>query len=130
MDKIADMLTQLRNAQAVGHIEVVVPHSKFKVELAKLLVDEGYLDAAKVFKVPNSSLKKIAIRLKYFEKKPFISHIRRLSTPGRRLYAGREYLPKVLSGRGLVIVSTSQGLMTSRQARQRDLGGELICEVW
>jgi len=130
MDPIADMLTQIRNAQAVGKERIEVPHSKVKEALAKLLLKEGYLAAVKVFKPRGKPFKKLSLELKYFEGGPFISHIKRISTPGRRVYVRKEALPSVLGGYGLVIVSTSRGLMSAKEARKRNLGGELVCEVW
>lgn len=127
MDPIADMLTRIRNAQAVGKAEVKMPSSKQKVALAKLLQDEGYILGSEVRQEGAKS--ELILRLKYFQGKPVIEMIRRVSRPGLRIYKGCDELPKVHSGLGIAIVSTSQGLMTDRAARAAGHGGEVLALV-
>ena len=140
MDPIADLLSTIKNAQMVGKAQAELPYSKIKEALALLLEKEGYLSEVKVFKPKGSSFKLLSLGLKYLarpdepgarrEGEPSISKVRRISRPGRRVYVGKGKLPRVLGGRGVAIVSTPRGLMTAREARKRDLGGEVICEVW
>lgn len=132
-DPISDMLTRIRNAMAVRKPEVVLPFSKVKLAIAEILKDNGYV--AKVEKLEKgqagNSFMAIRITLKYLGgKEPAISNIKRISKPGLRVYAGKEKLPKVLNNLGIAIVSTSQGLMTNKEARQKNLGGEVICEIY
>jgi len=124
MDPIADMLTRIRNAQAVGKAEVKMPSSKQKAALAKLLQDEGYVQGFEVSQ--EGSKRELNIRLKYFQGKPVIEMIRRVSRPGLRIYKGCDELPKVHGGLGIAIVSTSKGLMTDRAARAAGHGGEVL----
>lgn len=130
-DPIADMLTRVRNALMVGHPSVSIPHSKLKLEIARLLKDEGYITDYSVTEGPKAN---IVIELKYFGKrrvrKPVISGIKRVSTPGRRVYAGRQEIPWVLSGMGVAIMSTPKGVMSGSQARREGIGGEVIAFVW
>ena len=130
-DPIADMLTRLRNANKALHKTVSMPSSKLKEEIAKLLAAEGYVDG---FDVAAADVgKEITIRLKYTGKgnrERVIQGITRISSPGRRIYKGADGLPRSQGGLGTVVVSTSQGLLTDREARKRRLGGELMCEVW
>lgn len=128
MDVIADFLTQIRNACQAGKKTLTVPHSQFKERLSHLLTQAGYLGPVKFSGQPPK--KQIELELLYHQSQPLLSHISRLSRPGRRQYVPVDRFPYALSGKGLVIVSTSQGLMTDRQARQKGLGGELICQVW
>lgn len=140
MDPIADMLSTIKNAQMVGKGRAELPYSKVKEALARLLEKEGYLSEVKVFKLKDSPFKMLSFQLKYLapsdepgarrEGEPFVTHIKRISKPGRRVYVGRGELPRVLGGRGIAVVSTSRGLMTAKEARKKDLGGEVICEVW
>ena len=128
-DPISDFLTRIRNASMVNKPSVIVPHSKFKLELSKLLKNEGYISDVKV--IEESSNKEIQIDLKYSEEgAPVLAGLNRLSKPGRRLYVGSESLPRNNGGLGTVIISTSRGLLPDSEARKRKLGGELICEVW
>jgi len=106
MDPIADMLTQIRNAQAVGKERVELSHSQAKENLARFLAKKGYLSGVRVFKPRGGAFKMLALELKYFEGEPFVQHIKRVSSPGRRFYVGKEKLPSVLAGKGLVVVST------------------------
>lgn len=124
-DPIADMLTRIRNAQLAGQHEVVLPYSKLKYALAQLLEREGWIVGLAGLE-QNTKLK---ILLKYDQGKPVITHLKRVSTPGRRIYVKRHELPRVLNGLGTAIVSTPRGLMTGDEARQAKLGGELLCEL-
>ncbi len=129
IDPVADMLTRIRNAQAIAEPTVNVPTSKFKRAIAKLLVKEGYLKF--VEDVTQDNRKWLRIGLKYGPKrKPLINSIERTSKPGRRAYAKTKAVPVVRGGLGITIISTSQGLMVDREARQKNIGGEVICEVW
>jgi small subunit ribosomal protein S8 len=124
-DPIADMLTRIRNANLALHDAVVMPTSKLKVEIARLLESEGYITG---FDVEGGRL---TVRLKYDrDRRRVISGIKRISRPGRRAYADRNSIPRVLGGMGVAIVSTSQGLLTDQEARRRGVGGEVICTVW
>lgn len=128
-DPIADMLTRIRNANLVSHETVEMPSSKLKVELAKLLKDEGYIVDYSTKEVGKFSF--LSVVLKYDEKrKPVITNLRRISKPGLRSYCKAKNLPQVLGGLGIAIVSTSKGLMTDRRARKENLGGEVLCYVW
>ncbi|RAI11951.1 MAG: 30S ribosomal protein S8 [Candidatus Melainabacteria bacterium] len=128
-DPIADMLTRIRNANMVSHETVEIPTSKLKVELAKLLKSEGYITD---YTVDNSGkFGKIVITLKYDEKrKPVITNLQRVSTPGLKTYSKSKNLPKVLGGMGVAVISTSKGLMSDRKARKENIGGEILCYVW
>lgn len=128
-DPIADMLTRIRNANMVSHETVEMPSSKLKVELAKLLKDEGYITSYSTKTEGKFSF--LIIVLKYDEKhKPVISNLKRMSKPGLRSYCKSKNLPKVFGGLGVAIISTSKGLMTDRKARKENLGGEILCYVW
>jgi len=128
-DPIADMLTRIKNALMARHKTVVVPGSKLKIEIARILKEEGYIEDYRV--IEEKPQTKIEIVLKYDEKKrPVIAGIKRVSKPGRRIYRGYRELPKVLNGMGIAIISTSQGIMTDHEARKRRVGGEVICEIW
>jgi small subunit ribosomal protein S8 len=128
-DPISDMLIRIKNALMARHKTVVVPGSKLKLEIARILKDEGYIEDYRV--VEEKPQIKIEIVLKYDDKKrPVIAGIKRVSKPGRRIYRGYKELPRVLDGMGIAIISTSQGIMTDHEARKRRLGGEVICEIW
>lgn len=128
-DPISDMLTRLRNALNVGKKEVVLPYSKFKFHLAKVLEKEGYVSG--VEKLTTNQFPELRVGLLYKQNDvPAITQIKRVSTPGRRVYAQSASLPHVLSGLGMAVISTSNGLMTNKEARQRRLGGEIICEIY
>ena len=128
-DPIADLLTRIRNAQIAKHDRLDVPVSKLKVEIAKLLKDEGFIkNFREIEAVPQGTLR---IFLRYStEGVPAISHLQRVSKPGRRVYRKAEEIQPVRNGLGIGIVSTSQGLLTDAQARERQVGGELLCQVW
>lgn len=122
-DPIADMLNRIRNAIAARKVSVNIPHSSLKEGIAGILKKQGFITD---FKVETNGFKYLVIDLA----EPKISTLTRMSKPGRRVYASSKDIPLVLSGRGIVIVSTSSGVMTGREARQKGLGGELICKVW
>ena len=128
-DPVADMLTRIRNANSAKHDTVDVPASNLKKSIAQILLDEGYIKAFTV--VDNGNQGVIHITLKYQGKKQAaISGLRRVSKPGLRVYAGADELPQVLRGLGIAIVSTSQGVMTDKKARQLHIGGEVLAFVW
>ena len=128
-DPISDMLSRIRNASQAAHEDVLVPASKIKESIARILAEEGYVDAYEV--VADGSHAAIKIRLRYSgEREPAISGIRRISKRGRRVYRGATDLPRVLGGLGVAIVSTSRGVMTDKQARRDRVGGEVLAYVW
>lgn len=128
-DPIADMLSRIRNALMAKKKTVIVPASKMKLEIVKILKDEGFIEDYKY--IDEKPQPKIEIILKYTDnKQSVITGIRRVSKPGRRVYLGYKFIPKVLDGLGISIVSTSQGIMTDHEARKRKIGGEVICEIW
>ena len=127
-DPIADMLTRIRNANAVMHEKVDVPHSNLKDRLAEILKEEGYIANYKV--VTDGNKKNIRVYLKYDGKERVIKGIKRISKPGRRVYSSVEHMPRVLSGLGIAIVSTSKGIVTDRVARRENVGGEILAFVW
>ncbi len=128
-DPISDMLTRLRNANAVMHRSTTMPASKMKEGIAKILVSEGYIDAYDV--ADEGAKRDLTITMKYGpDRVRAISGLRRVSRPGRRVYRKSNELPRAQGGLGVVIVSTSQGLLPDREARRRKLGGEIVCEVW
>jgi small subunit ribosomal protein S8 len=128
-DPIADMLTRVRNASRAHHLEVIVPASRTKREIARILKDEGFIaDVAEEQQGPAMVLR---LTLKYVGgKAPVVSGLKRISKPGLRVYAGKTEIPRVLGGLGIVIVSTSQGIMTGQQAHRAQLGGEILAYVW
>ena len=129
-DPIADMLTRIRNANSAKHDTVDVPASKMKLAIAKILLDEGYI--AKYDIIEDGTFKTIHITLKYGADKneKIISGIKRISKPGLRVYANKEELPKVLGGLGVAIISTNQGVITDKEARKLNVGGEVLAFVW
>ena len=128
-DPIADMLTRIRNANKALHAETKMPTSKMKVEIAKLLKDEGYIKDYRVEKGESFDL--LVVELKYGRSRErVLTDLKRISKPGRRVYARKDRLPRVLGGMGTAIMSTSTGLVTSRVAEQKGIGGEVICFVW
>jgi small subunit ribosomal protein S8 len=126
-DPVADMLTCIRNAHHRSKPEVVMPSSKLKASVAKVLQDEGYIEG---YSVSEEVKPKLTLNLKYFEGKPVIEEIVRISKPSLRQYSGSSDLPKVRSGLGIAIVSTSKGVMTDRAARAAGIGGEILCTVF
>ena len=127
-DPIADMLTRIRNANAVMHEKVDIPHSTLKDKIAEILKEEGYIANYKV--VTDGNKKSIRVYLKYDGKDRIIKGIKRISKPGRRVYSSVEDMPRVLSGLGIAIVSTSKGIVTDRVARRENVGGEVLAFVW
>ena len=125
-DPIADMLTRIRNGQAANKVAINMPSSKLKVAIANVLAAEGYIESVKVLEGTKPELE---ITLKYFQGKPVVESIQRVSRPGLRIYKRKDELPKVMGGLGIAVVSTSKGVMTDRAARQAGLGGEIICYV-
>lgn len=127
-DPIADMLTRVRNASAAMHEQVLIPRSKIKENIARILTEEGYVDG---YEFVEDSHPQIVIKLRYSEERErAIVGIRRISKPGRRVYRGAEELPRVLGGMGVAIISTSRGVMTDKQARRARVGGEILAYVW
>jgi small subunit ribosomal protein S8 len=126
-DPIADMLTRIRNGQQAGKTNVRMPSSKLKVSIAKVLQDEGYIDAYTVLDAGGKP--ELDVALKYYADRPVIERIERVSRPGLRVYKGSDDLPKVMNGLGVAIVSTPRGVMTDRAARASRVGGEIICLV-
>ena len=128
-DPIADMLARIRNASTAMHDDVLIPASKIKANIAKILEEEGYIDAVETVEVEGHPA--IKIKLRYSEtRERAISGIRRISKPGRRVYRGSQELPRVLGGLGVAIISTSHGVMTDKQARRATVGGEVLAYVW
>ncbi|MGS0683148.1 30S ribosomal protein S8 [Shewanella sp. 125m-7] len=125
-DPIADMLTRIRNGQAAKHVSVKMPSAKLKIAIAQTLKEEGYISD---YAVADEAKPELEITLKYFQGQPVVETIQRVSRPGLRIYKGKNELPRVMGGLGVAIVSTSQGLMTDRTARQKGMGGEVICYV-
>ncbi len=128
-DPIADMLTRIRNAVTVRHDSVLVPASRIKVSIAKILKEEGFINDYEVIR--GKPHRVIKIHLKYSDKKePVLSGLERISKSGLRVYVHRKEIPRVYGGLGIAIVSTSKGVMTGQQARRQGVGGELLCYVW
>ena len=126
-DPVADMLTRIRNAQAVEKTVAVMPSSKLKVAIAQVLKDEGYIEG---YAVRGETAKlQLEIALKYYAGRPVIERIERVSRPGLRIYKGRHDIPNVMNGLGVAIVTTPKGVMTDRKARQAGIGGEVLCYV-
>ena len=138
-DPTSDLLTRIRNALAASHETVAVPSSKLAKQIARILKEQGYIDGYELRppepgrhrRGAGSAGERIEIQLRYTEERqPVISGLRRVSRPGRRTYADSRHIPKVLGGMGTTIVSTSRGVMTGHEARQRGVGGEIVAEVW
>jgi small subunit ribosomal protein S8 len=127
-DPIADMLTRIRNAIMVKHDSVVMPVSKIKLGIAKILKDEGFISDYEIVK--GKPHREIKVQLRYIDNKPAISGLKRMSKPGLRLYVQKKEIPRVYGGLGIAIISTSQGLKTGQQAWHQGSGGELLCYVW
>ncbi len=125
-DPIADMLTRIRNGQAANKVAISMPSSKLKVAIASVLAEEGFVES---FKILEGVKPELEITLKYFQNKPVVEKIQRVSRPGLRIYKRKDELPKVMGGLGVAIISTSKGVMTDRAARNAGLGGEIICYV-
>ncbi|ADE15487.1 ribosomal protein S8 [Nitrosococcus halophilus Nc 4] len=125
-DPISDMLTRVRNGQTAGKLEVSMPSSKLKENIARVLKEEGYIED---YKVVDDTKPALVVHLKYYEGKPVIDEIQRVSRPGLRIYKGKDSLPKIRGGLGVAIVSTSRGVMTDKAARSAGEGGEVLCYV-
>ncbi|MDD3383509.1 MAG: 30S ribosomal protein S8 [Bacilli bacterium] len=126
-DPIADMLTRIRNANQMKNETVIMPSSKIKVEIAKILENEGYING---YQVSTDEKKNLTLSLKYSGNDRVITGLKRISKPGLKVYSSAEDLPKVLNGLGIALISTSSGLMTDKQAREKGIGGEVIAYVW
>jgi small subunit ribosomal protein S8 len=130
-DPIADMLTRIRNANTAFHDDVAMPSSKLKEAVAKILEREGYITGFDVEQDPSRPGKKLTIKMKYTnDRRRTISGLQRVSRPGLRVYKKADAVPRVLGGMGIAILSTNQGLLTDREARERKVGGEVLCQVW
>jgi small subunit ribosomal protein S8 len=133
-DPIGDMLTRIRNAVIAGHNTVALPSSKMKVEIARIMKEEGYLDSYEVVDGDAPGKKILRLKIKYVgerrARRPVISGLVRVSKPGRRVYVKKSEIPWVLSGLGIAILSTPKGVMTGSRARQLGVGGELLCKIW
>ncbi|MCK6539273.1 MAG: 30S ribosomal protein S8 [Anaerolineales bacterium] len=133
-DPIADMLTRIRNAVMAGQTLVAMPSSKIKIEIAKIMKDEGYLEGFEVVESEDRAQKVLRLKIKYVgerrTRRPVISGVERVSKPGRRIYTKKQNIPWVLSGIGVAILSTPKGVMTGARARQLGVGGEILCKVW
>lgn len=133
-DPIADMLTRIRNAVMAGQAQVAMPSSKIKAEIAKILKDEGFVESFEVVDGEKPGFRVLRVKIKYVgerrERRPVLSGIERISSPGRRIYTKKTEIPWVLSGLGVAIISTPKGVMTGSRARQLGVGGEILCKVW
>jgi small subunit ribosomal protein S8 len=133
-DPIADMLTRIRNSVMSGQSMTAMPSSKVKLEIAKILKEEGYLESVEVADGERPSQKVLRLKIKYVgerrERKPVLTDLERVSRPGRRVYTKKQEIPWVLSGIGVAILSTPKGIMTGQRARQLGVGGEILCKVW
>jgi len=133
-DPIADMLTRIRNAVMAGQVMTAMPSSKMKAAIAKILKDEGFIENFEVVDGDRPGHKVLRVRLKYIgerrNRKPVLTGLERISRPGRRVYTGKKDIPWVLSGMGVAIISTPQGMMTGQKARKKGIGGEVVCKVW
>jgi small subunit ribosomal protein S8 len=133
-DPIADMLTRIRNAVMAGQAVVAMPASKIKLEIARILKEEGFIEDYEEVEGSKPSHKTLRVRIKYVgerrQRRPVITGIERVSRPGRRVYTQKQNIPWVLSGIGVAILSTPKGVMTGQRARQLGVGGEIICKVW
>jgi small subunit ribosomal protein S8 len=133
-DPIADMLTRIRNGVMASQSVVAMPHSKIKVEIARILKEEGFVDGYEVVESEKPGIFTIRVKLKYVgerrERTPVITGLERISRPGRRVYTHKQDIPWVLAGMGIAILSTPKGVMTGQRARQLGIGGELLCKVW
>lgn len=127
-DPIADMLTRIRNAVSIKAEKVDIPASRMKLEIAKILKEEGFIKAYKILKDKRQGVLRIV--LKYADNENVISGLKRVSRPGRRVYVNKEKIPKVMGGVGIAILTTSKGVLSDKVCRQEELGGEIICYVW
>ncbi len=127
-DPIADLLTRVRNAAMARHDSVIVPASKMKIAVAKILKDEGFITDFTIVK--GEPQRMIKITLKYIDKQPAFIGLERVSKPGLRIYSGKKEIPRVYGGLGIAVISTSKGLMTGQEAWKKNIGGEVLCYVW
>lgn len=127
-DSIADFITRIRNAGKAGHKYVEIPASKIKLGISEILKDQGFIQDYEF--VDDGVQGNIKVTLRYYKRVPVIKNIKRLSKPGRRIYSSVDKLPRVNNGLGIAIISTSKGVMTSKQAKSHNIGGELLCSVW
>jgi len=127
-DSIADMLIRIKNALTAGHEEVVMPHSKMKAAIAEILLNEKYIEKVEV--IDSKPQKQMKLSLRYEGSLPAVSGVKRVSKPGRRLYASAGQIPVTLGGYGITILSTNQGVIADKEARQKNIGGEILCQVW
>ena len=133
-DPIADLLTRIRNGLLAGHASISIPSSKMKAAIARILQEEGFVEAVEVAPAEGKTSPVLRIRLKYVgerrDRRPVITGLRRISRPGRRVYSGKAEIPWVRSGLGVAIMSTPKGVMTGTRARQLGVGGEVLCQIW
>ncbi len=133
-DPIADMLTRIRNAVMTGKSVVAMPSSKLKIEIARILKEEGFISSYEEVEAENTVQKVLRLQIKYVgerrERRPVITSMERVSRPGRRVYTRKQDIPWILSGMGIAILSTPKGVMTDKRARQVGVGGEILCKVW
>lgn len=133
-DPIADMLTRVRNSVMIGQSLVAMPSSKIKVEIARILKEEGFIEGFELVDADVATKKTLRLKLKYVgerrQRRPVITGLERVSRPGRRIYTRKSEIPWVLSGIGIAIISTPKGVMTGQRARQLGVGGEILCKVW
>lgn len=133
-DPIGDMLTRIRNALLAGHTTIALPCSSIKLDIARIMSEEGYISSYEVVDGKVVGSKMLRLQLKYIgerrERRAVISGLERISRPGRRVYTGKQEIPWVLSGMGIAILSTPKGVMTGQRARQLGIGGEVLCKVW
>lgn len=129
-DPIADFLTRIRNALLVGHDEITLPSSKSKVEIARVLKEQGYIQEYATAPQEGGVGDALTLRLRYDESRPVLSGLKRISKPGRRVFVAKQDIPRVLGGMGTTIMSTSRGVMTGHEATKQGLGGEIWAEVW
>jgi small subunit ribosomal protein S8 len=129
-DPVSDCLTRIRNGLMVNKEKVSIPFSNLKLNLCRLLKDEGFLNDVKIVNEDDAALKSIVVEPRYVDKKPAISGMRKVSKPGLRKYSKAKYAPRVYSGLGISILTTSKGLLTDRKARAEKVGGEILCQVW
>ena len=129
-DPVADLLTRIRNANRAYHDSLEIGSSKLKIEIAKILEGEGFIKGYEVVPDPKQDTLKVFLKYSGARRERVITNLKRISKPGLRVYAGRDTLPRVLRGLGVAIITTSQGVMTDKEARRRGIGGEVLCYVW
>jgi small subunit ribosomal protein S8 len=129
-DPIADFLTRIRNALLVGHDEITLPSSKSKVEIARVLKEQGYIQEYATAPQSDAVGDALTLRLRYDESRPVLTGLKRISKPGRRVFVAKQDIPRVLGGMGTTIISTNRGVMTGHEATKQGLGGEIWAEVW